>query len=253
MCARIPLQRKNDGLSPHIVVYIPICFLSASNAFSRRFTFVLCQYICLWSKRTFPYDEIAKRLEMHTTNSSVHKVVATIGISAVLMTATILPAQAKQVPNPKTTASVSVDQTLSAHKSQTASRAQIRLAMKLRVVSAAKSRDSKGRYVPGGTGPWSFDCSGLVYWSWTQIGVKLPHNAASQFRATTRIKAGDLQAGDLVFTGSAKGGINHVGIYIGNGMIIHATNPGASKTNQVRLTSLKAKWLHIKGYGRVKF
>ncbi len=189
---------------------------------------------------------------MHITNVSSRKVLGTIATSAALVAATVLPAQAKAVPTPKPSSS-SVADTIAAHESPAASRAAIRVALKLRVVNVAKSRDAKGRYMPGGTGPWSFDCSGFVAWSWKQIGVELPHNAAAQFKATTHIKASALQPGDLVFTGNKSGGINHVGIYVGNGMMIHATNPGASQKNQVRLTPITAKWLHIKGYGRVKF
>jgi len=189
---------------------------------------------------------------MHITNYSSRKVLGTIATSAALVAASVLPAQAKSVPTPKPSSS-SVSDTIAAHESPAASRAAIRVALKLRVVNVAKSRDAKGRYVPGGSGPWAFDCSGLVTWSWKQIGVDLPHNAAAQYKATTHIKASALKPGDLVFTGNKTGGITHVAIYVGNGMIIHATNPGANKKDQVRQTSIKAKWLHIKGYGRVKF
>lgn len=78
-------------------------------------------------------------------------------------------------------------------------------------------------YVYGAAGPSAFDCSGLTMYAWGAAGVGLPHSSSAQFGSGPRISAGSLQPGDLVFYYSP---ISHVGMYIGNGMIVHAANPG---------------------------
>ncbi len=88
-------------------------------------------------------------------------------------------------------------------------------------------------YVFGAAGPSAFDCSGLTMMAWAQAGVGLPHSSSAQFSSGPHIAEGDLQPGDLVFYYSP---ISHVGMYIGNGMIVNAENPGAG----VRVTSLHA-------------
>ncbi|MDP3894128.1 MAG: NlpC/P60 family protein [Nocardioides sp.] len=79
------------------------------------------------------------------------------------------------------------------------------------------------RYVFGAAGPSSWDCSGLTMMAWRQAGVSLPHSSRMQAGAGTRVASSDLQPGDLVFYYSP---ISHVGIYIGNGKIVHAARPG---------------------------
>ncbi len=79
-------------------------------------------------------------------------------------------------------------------------------------------------YVYGAAGPNAFDCSGLTMMAWAQAGVGLPHSSSAQYGSGPHIAAGALQPGDLVFYYSP---ISHVGMYIGNGMIVHAANPGA--------------------------
>jgi cell wall-associated NlpC family hydrolase len=79
-------------------------------------------------------------------------------------------------------------------------------------------------YVYGAAGPNAFDCSGLTMMAWAQAGVGLPHSSSAQSGSGTRISADDLQPGDLVFYYSP---ISHVAMYIGNGLIVHAANPGA--------------------------
>ncbi len=79
-------------------------------------------------------------------------------------------------------------------------------------------------YVYGAAGPGAWDCSGLTMVAWGQAGVGLPHSSSAQFGTGTRISAGALRPGDLVFYYSP---ISHVSIYIGNGMIVDAANPGA--------------------------
>ncbi|MFJ6010881.1 NlpC/P60 family protein [Streptomyces sp. NPDC092952] len=78
-------------------------------------------------------------------------------------------------------------------------------------------------YVWGATGPSSFDCSGLTQAAWRSAGVSLPRTTYTQINAGRRVSRSELAPGDLVFFFS---GISHVGLYIGNGQMIHAPRPG---------------------------
>ncbi|MEU6278975.1 NlpC/P60 family protein [Streptomyces sp. NPDC047028] len=79
-------------------------------------------------------------------------------------------------------------------------------------------------YVWGATGPDAFDCSGLAQAAYRSAGVSLPRTTYAQIDAGRRVSRSELQPGDLVFFYS---GISHVGIYVGNGQMIHAPNPSA--------------------------
>ena len=79
----------------------------------------------------------------------------------------------------------------------------------------------------GGDNPKKgFDCSGLVFFSFDQMGVKVPRTAEDQRKAAERVQRDDLEPGDLVFFRSSKGRVDHVGIYAGDGRFIHAPNSG---------------------------
>jgi cell wall-associated NlpC family hydrolase len=82
-------------------------------------------------------------------------------------------------------------------------------------------------YVYGAAGPSAFDCSGLMMMAWGQAGVGLPHSSSAQMGSGTPVSQSALQPGDLVFYYSP---VSHVGMYIGNGMIVHAANPGSGVT-----------------------
>ncbi len=88
-------------------------------------------------------------------------------------------------------------------------------------------------YVWAAAGPDAFDCSGLVTWAYAQIGVSLPHYTGDQLDRSTVIDEADAQPGDLVFqlfgggTNAVSGIPGHVGIYIGDGQMIHAPTFGA--------------------------
>ncbi|MFF0029503.1 NlpC/P60 family protein [Streptomyces avermitilis] len=79
-------------------------------------------------------------------------------------------------------------------------------------------------YVWGATGPGSYDCSGFTQAVWKAAGVTLPRTTYDQVNAGTTVSLPNIQPGDLVFF---YGDISHVGLYIGNGMMIHAPKPGA--------------------------
>jgi cell wall-associated NlpC family hydrolase len=78
-------------------------------------------------------------------------------------------------------------------------------------------------YIWGAAGPTSFDCSGLMMWAYQQVGISLPHFTVSQYNSGVHVSRSDLEPGDLVFFFP---NISHVGMYIGNGMMIDAPSFG---------------------------
>jgi cell wall-associated NlpC family hydrolase len=95
-------------------------------------------------------------------------------------------------------------------------------------LAAAESRIGLP-YVWGSAGPRAFDCSGLVQWSMAQAGVVMPRVAADQARTGPLLKLSDLRPGDLLFyhtDPTAPSYISHVAIYIGNGQMLQAPEPG---------------------------
>ncbi len=93
------------------------------------------------------------------------------------------------------------------------------------VVQVAEAQIGKA-YSFGAAGPDSFDCSGLVTYSYAKLGISLPHNALLQYDATTRISFSQLVPGDLVFYEPNTNYIEHVAIYIGNNQVVEADNYG---------------------------
>ncbi len=89
-------------------------------------------------------------------------------------------------------------------------------------------------YVWGGASPSGFDCSGFSMYVFAQIGVSLPHHAASQYGMGTPVSRDQLEPGDLVFFN----GLGHMGIYIGGGQFIHAPHSG----DVVKISSLSDSW-----------
>ncbi|WP_406146744.1 C40 family peptidase [Streptomyces sp. NBC_01012] len=78
-------------------------------------------------------------------------------------------------------------------------------------------------YVSGGTGPNSWDCSGLVQAAFRTVGVELPRVSQSQSTAGTQVSLDNLQPGDILYWGGA-GSAYHVGIYVGDGQFVGAQN-----------------------------
>ena len=78
-------------------------------------------------------------------------------------------------------------------------------------------------YVYGATGPNSFDCSGLTSFSYKAAGISIPRTSKAQSTYGTPVARADLRPGDLVFFYSP---VSHVGMYIGNGQMVHASTAG---------------------------
>ncbi|MGW0393199.1 NlpC/P60 family protein [Streptomyces sp. NPDC003042] len=87
------------------------------------------------------------------------------------------------------------------------------------------ARAAVGRpYVWGSTGPSGFDCSGLMVWSYRQAGVALPRTSQAQRHAGRQVPLSQARPGDLV---TYRSDASHVGMYVGNGQVVHAPYPGA--------------------------
>lgn len=103
------------------------------------------------------------------------------------------------------------------------------------------------KYTWGGAHPsTSFDCSGLMQWSFKQAGIHLPRTSAQQYMATQRIAPEEVKPGDLVFFSYGKG-VQHVGLYVGGGKMLNSQNSG------IKVEPLQGYWAqYIVGFGRVK-
>jgi cell wall-associated NlpC family hydrolase len=89
-------------------------------------------------------------------------------------------------------------------------------------------------YVWGGASPSGFDCSGFIMYVYAQVGVSLPHHAASQYGIGSPVSRSELAPGDLVFFN----GLGHAGIYIGGDQFIHSPHSG----DVVKISSLSQDW-----------
>ena len=79
-------------------------------------------------------------------------------------------------------------------------------------------------YARGGTGPGSFDCSGLTYRAWARAGVRIPRTSQQQWRQLPRVSVFRLRPGDVVVYFRQA---THVALYMGGGKVIQATRPGS--------------------------
>ncbi|WP_439001756.1 C40 family peptidase [Pediococcus damnosus] len=101
------------------------------------------------------------------------------------------------------------------------------------------------RYVYGAVGPNRFDCSGLSKYVYKKaINKTLPRTAQSQYNSYKKASTSSRKQGDLVFFGSSKKNISHVGIYVGSGKMIDAQNRG------VITEKVASPWWHCVGYSR---
>ncbi|BCJ59343.1 NlpC/P60 family protein [Micromonospora endophytica] len=97
-------------------------------------------------------------------------------------------------------------------------------------------------YSWGAEGPNAYDCSGLTLAAWARGGVRLPHNAARQRQVTKSVSRGALRPGDLVFYYRD---LHHVGIYVGDGWVVHASRAG----QPVQMRPIDVSPIH--SFGRV--
>lgn len=92
-------------------------------------------------------------------------------------------------------------------------------------------------YVWGGTSPWGFDCSGLMQYVYAQHGIYLSRTTYTQIYDGVQVSASNLQPGDLIFPNA-----DHVGMYIGNGQMIHAPQPG----DVVKISNIGSVWRAVR-------
>ncbi|RHP25602.1 hypothetical protein DWZ66_05435 [Coprobacillus sp. AF34-1BH] len=115
-------------------------------------------------------------------------------------------------------------------------------ALGVKIVNQALSRQGK-KYWWSKTGPEYFDCSGLVYWAHNQAGVKLGRTTAAGYAGSGKsVSYSNLQPGDVITFNYGRG-VAHIGIYIGNGRMVHASGKGSETIGQdpdqcVKVTSI---------------
>lgn len=109
-------------------------------------------------------------------------------------------------------------------------------------IALAKAKEYLGvPYVFGGESKSGVDCSGLTLKAWEAAGVNLPHSSRQQYAKSTKISKSELQPGDLVFFYGRR---SHVGIYAGNGQVIHAPRRGKD------VEYINMSYMPNNGYGR---
>lgn len=100
-----------------------------------------------------------------------------------------------------------------------------------RALKVARAQLGDG-YQWGAEGPHKFDCSGLVWYSYTRVNQSVPRTAQAQYNKANHISVQSRTLGDLVFIGNSSGSIYHVGIYAGHGKILNA-NSGSYRGRKV--------------------
>ncbi|PZG25584.1 hypothetical protein C1I98_34515 [Spongiactinospora gelatinilytica] len=88
------------------------------------------------------------------------------------------------------------------------------------------SAEGATRGIGRGSGTVGFDCSGLALYAWAQAGVRIAHYTGTQYRQGRRVREKRLRPGDLVFFGERRGDPDHVGLYVDDGVMVHAPQTG---------------------------
>ena len=109
-------------------------------------------------------------------------------------------------------------------------------------VAAIALREVGVQYRWGGISPASgFDCSGLVYWAYGRLGIKLPHSSYALYDRGRQIPRTGMKPGDVLFFF----GLGHVGIYVGRGRMVHAPHSG-SRVQVVRLSRYGSRLVGVR-------
>ncbi|EHQ87710.1 C40 family peptidase [Desulfosporosinus youngiae] len=104
-------------------------------------------------------------------------------------------------------------------------------------------------YVFGGTSQKGFDCSGFTKYVYASSGISLPRTSYAQFASGSAVSKNNLQSGDLVFFSTYAKGASHVGIYIGGGRFVHASNPSSGvKTSSLSDSFYSSRYLGARRY-----
>lgn len=157
---------------------------------------------------------------------SLAALVLTIGLGfAPRPSAALEPLQSTAATTPVASASSSVEATEPIPESGAQlTAATWRRAIGQAVIDAGETKLG-APYVYSAGGPDAFDCSGFTRWAWMQLGVELPHNSGAQWAAVEQIPLDQLEPGDIIFDWGFGGGEpDHVGLYVGDGVMIHAPN-----------------------------
>ena len=123
-----------------------------------------------------------------------------------------------------------------------------RVAMLRKRIAILGRKQVGDTYRAGSSGPNAFDCSGLTRYVFKQVtGLDLPHYSGAQYKMARKISRKNAQPGDLVFY--LRGSAHHVGLYLGNGKMVHAVGYG----KKVRIRPIFGPWYtrHFTGLGRV--
>lgn len=91
--------------------------------------------------------------------------------------------------------------------------------------AVAAHRQVGAPYVYGGSSPRGFDCSGLVHFSYSEVGHAVPRTTSALWQAATPVDRGELRAGDILFF-NVDGKMSHVGLYLGERHFVHAPSSG---------------------------
>jgi cell wall-associated NlpC family hydrolase len=160
-------------------------------------------------------------------------------------------AQAVDTPQPTISVSQAAAKATQATTEPTSKtqRQAARQAVRDEVVERALSRVGSA-YSAGAEGPRAFDCSGLTLFAWRAAGVDLTHYSYAQSQETKKISIKKALPGDLVFY--FRNGARHVGLYVGKGLMVHASDYGVGV---IKSPILGTAWTdtHFSGIGRVKF
>ncbi len=171
-------------------------------------------------------SEIVSRLKLNTTVEVYEELDGWYRVKvegkAGYISASLLSDKKQEVTSRSSTTSRQSNNTNTNKPAETQSTADQTTSKKGATVVQTASNYIGYSYVYGASGPNSFDCSGFTSYVYRLHGVNLNRTAAGQYSNGTAVARSDLQPGDLVMFG--KSGINHVGIYIGGGNIVHAAN-----------------------------